>query len=86
MTRTYAFPPGGLPAQTEEPAQSGAIFTGAVSGGGVMFDRTSLFRLGGHGAGSVIRYPALPKPPNMASDPRRRIHRARSRSGARLRS
>ncbi|MCC7320615.1 MAG: (S)-ureidoglycine aminohydrolase [Rubellimicrobium sp.] len=31
MTRTYAFPPGGLPAQTEEPAQSGAIFTEAYA-------------------------------------------------------
>lgn len=29
MKFTYAFPPGGLPAQTEEPAQAGAVFTSA---------------------------------------------------------
>ncbi len=31
MSRTYAFPPGGLPPQTEEPAESGAIFTEAYA-------------------------------------------------------
>jgi (S)-ureidoglycine aminohydrolase len=31
MTFTYAFPPGGLPPQTEDPAQSGAIFTTAYA-------------------------------------------------------
>ncbi len=31
MTRSYAFPPGGLPPQTEEPAQSGAVFTTAYA-------------------------------------------------------
>jgi len=31
MSRSYAFPPGGLPPQTEEPAQSGAVFTPAYA-------------------------------------------------------
>ncbi len=31
MSRSYAFPPGGLPAQTEEPAQAGAVFTPAYA-------------------------------------------------------
>jgi (S)-ureidoglycine aminohydrolase len=31
MKFTYAFPPGGLPPQTEDPAQSGAVFTTAYA-------------------------------------------------------
>lgn len=31
MSRNYAFPPGGLPSQSEEPSQSGAIFTEAYA-------------------------------------------------------